>query len=847
MVTLQDERVEPLVPPSLQLDGWRVAPAVRSANSVDSTRMLLPDEYRCTNSLAVSSLGEALVVGSAGRDKNLFVVRTPDATETRKFSLFTALSAPGPVHSLAWSGNTLLAGSIDGTVNVYDVDQGRFFGGDGATNGAISYYGQAVQRPSKASMTTSGSHVQTMRVQNVAFAASEDPLASAGQFAFTVGPSVSLWDVNRLDAPVRTDKVAPDVNFALAWHPQPAYQLIITGGADRSVTMLDPRKQGKPIIWKSRNVHEGIIRDVAWHPYVSYWLASASDDGTVQLHDARYNARPLYAIRDHYSAVNAVVWSNSHCDMLATASQDRRFRLWRLKSEKSESGPREVSTDLTIETSPLFDSSVVRAVSSKTMPDTYYALSALGELPHDSYDERDYPVEFSIETSVYARDLDTGHRQVAAWIKRPGNDQRMQEAKTFLELLVPKPPIDPSTWAIPPPSSGRRPSSASEAAEGFPRELARRAWFLPPGFDMRFAKQASKDAKEELDMMLVKINLRDYIQRGDVERLLSLESTIIKVLSLDSRALDSSLIKDMLKVVMKSDRIRGLRFGLALLECRSARTSTLASVVHLLLFPTVFEPANDSASDGVDSPAAVSPRDSVRSPVDSGARQTRRDERRLVLRHMEEIVSDPKTAAAMIQVEIELQKLHQKTGDPRPGDLVHLLRGHRTVSANANRLFVNALAGLELYDEYFEAALRLIAEYARFPFARTLLHQLAVEVAPRCKEDLSSISAAARENPRSISVKDYRSSALMCMRIIMLPGSEIPGLNRKSLTQHLVEILAGMCELLNILVNERKDYSQAARESQQIMRGIKEAAGGSQNIPDEVRRQLEMMQQFTRV
>jgi hypothetical protein len=46
--------------------------------------------------------------------------------------------------------------------------------------------------------------------------------------------------------------------------------------------------------------------------------------------------------------------------MVATASLDRRFRLWRLKSEKTDAGPREVSVELTIDSSPRFDSSVVR-------------------------------------------------------------------------------------------------------------------------------------------------------------------------------------------------------------------------------------------------------------------------------------------------------------------------------------------------------------------------------------------------------------------------------------------------------------------------------------------------------
>lgn len=59
-------------------------------------------------------------------------------------------------------------------------------------------------------------------------------------------------------------------------------------------------------MWKSRSVHEDTIRDIAWHPYVPYWLASASDDNHVQFYDIRYSTRPLYVLHEHYGSVNSV-------------------------------------------------------------------------------------------------------------------------------------------------------------------------------------------------------------------------------------------------------------------------------------------------------------------------------------------------------------------------------------------------------------------------------------------------------------------------------------------------------------------------------------------------------------
>jgi hypothetical protein len=59
--------------------------------------------------------------------------------------------------------------------------------------------------------------MQTMRVQRVDFAATEDPYTTSDRFAFVVGPSVSVWDTHRLDTPIRVDKVG--VLYTPVRHP----------------------------------------------------------------------------------------------------------------------------------------------------------------------------------------------------------------------------------------------------------------------------------------------------------------------------------------------------------------------------------------------------------------------------------------------------------------------------------------------------------------------------------------------------------------------------------------------------------------------------------------------------
>jgi hypothetical protein len=105
----------------------------------------------------------------------------------------------------------------------------------------------------------------------------------------------------------------------------------------------------------------------------------------------------------------------------------------------------------------------------------------------------------------------------------------------------------------------------------------------------------------------------------------------------------------MLKVIMKSDRVKGLEFGLSLVESKSARVSTLASVMHLLLFPTVF----DNTSNEVTSPSQpLNPNDSIQSIDDGNKRSSKRDERRAVQRQMEDVVVNCKQTASMLRLEM---------------------------------------------------------------------------------------------------------------------------------------------------------------------------------------------------
>jgi len=89
----------------------------------------------------------------------------------------------------------------------------------------------------------------------------------------------------------------------------------------------------KSVPWKVKKAHEHSIRDISWNPLVEYWIATSSDDGCIKVWDIRYNSgEAARTLQQHNNVVNCVRWSESHCELLISGSDDRSMKLWNLRA-----------------------------------------------------------------------------------------------------------------------------------------------------------------------------------------------------------------------------------------------------------------------------------------------------------------------------------------------------------------------------------------------------------------------------------------------------------------------------------------------------------------------------------
>lgn len=95
----------------------------------------------------------------------------------------------------------------------------------------------------------------------------------------------------------------------------PFGSLLVTGGVDARLRIHDGRNLGSKdsMVWTVEKAHDGPINDVAFNPFIPYWLASAGSffiiigkDGAVKVWDLRYLSGHVGRIDGHYNSVESV-------------------------------------------------------------------------------------------------------------------------------------------------------------------------------------------------------------------------------------------------------------------------------------------------------------------------------------------------------------------------------------------------------------------------------------------------------------------------------------------------------------------------------------------------------------
>ena len=225
-----------------------------------------------------------------------------------RYAMLAAAARPGiaaltghtdRIHSMAFSpdGNTLVTGSYDGTVRLWDVAAHRQIGAPLAGHDG--------------------------KIYSVAFSPDGKAVASGADDGM-----VRLWDVathRQIGAPLAGhDDEINSVAFS------PNGKTLATGGADGTIRLWDVathRQIGAPLAG-----HDDKINSVAFSPN-GKTLATGSADGTIRLWDVATHRQIGAPLAGHDDKINSVAFSPDG-KTLASGSADGTIRLWDVATQR---------------------------------------------------------------------------------------------------------------------------------------------------------------------------------------------------------------------------------------------------------------------------------------------------------------------------------------------------------------------------------------------------------------------------------------------------------------------------------------------------------------------------------
>ncbi|PVU96940.1 hypothetical protein BB561_000854 [Smittium simulii] len=764
--------------------------------------------------------------------------------------------------------------------------------------------------------------------------------ASSSIFLSCLGGTINIWDVNDHNQPLRIEKMCSQPLLCADWSPHSPFSLIAGGSSDGWINVLDLRKRGKGLSWRAQlNDQKLKINDLSWSPFVPYWMATGGDEGVVNIWDLRFTTDNAPAVEigadSIYGSVTKVCWSRNRVDLLCSGCSDRHVRLHSLRTEKT------ADDHLSFKSKMISDSigaedigSIIGLDADLSETETYYSLSSCGDLyshtvsndllynvaPHRLSNE-EYPREHLCESEVYTRNFSASSKGVLEFVdsllttKDSINSaiQSSQQIRLLCDLYKAKSQIQSSSWSFP--ATVYQDVGASETrgslqidkdkmVKSFISKFDELHYGLPPGFSLEgLVCQEPKimHALEKLNMINLRIRFNSMLEEfraieanSDSEekrdqiaiRFKNRETQLAQYLPVNPKLFDADLLKDIAKIILSHDCLRGLSFGKKMFEIylnlqknNQVSCDSLFGLVHVLLMPTIFDPEQGD------------PKKAQSQGMDLDVRQIR-------MRIRAFLICSPRVVLEMIKLEIVVQEIVLKGGDqvkvaekiisamntqaveiqaiiaklekpdhrlikeacgaaadelitllPLFNEIRPLYPSTITLSGAATRLYLNALIQMRSYDEYLANVRLWIApsnsSLSNYPLSSVLTKQCYEVVIPRFKRQLDVVVSTINREPLSLEPRIYRDVIMKVANTIIkcnltdshnanstlglqsdAPSAFINILTPKTMNTYFETILRSFIAVLEAL---------ARHNAESKIRASKEAAplvGSLENLPN---------------
>ncbi|KAJ3271033.1 hypothetical protein HDV01_007114 [Terramyces sp. JEL0728] len=675
------------------------------------------------------------------------------------------------------------------------------------------------------------------------------------------GPNVYMYDIPTSKV-IGHEKLGIDTLNKLSYSPHaPFGSLLATCSQDSTISILDTRTLqlgNTSVVWAVPDAHNGDVMDVSFNNFIPYWLASSGEDGVVKFWDIRYLKGPAGRIDGHYGSIPSIAWSNTHCDMLASASLDRSCRMWSFTPSKATvkkpwkefmvgfpGSEFENINQPNLEDHLIIGSTMIGEFTEYTSPviaatgaiSSHLIRSKMFEQLLDRKYENSF--EFQVELGIHTRQLNDAYEAIVNLSRNEYPKDRIlkKHEKALIELCTVPKPIAESAWGI---GEGNELDMVK-----IRNDFIKYSYGLPPRFDAypQWQTIISTFTQLQYDLAVLRHKICSGLEDGNWEIVLKLEEEFMVGMEVDHEFIDVETIEMILKTLLVNKYKKGLTVGLGLgqllADVPKYRFDALAELMSLMIFPTIFEPFDWLPGKDTDLMKANSlvRQDTlerylqyVQDEHEKGnmdvrsSKQIKPDDDRTARKLIASTLGESKQALPMLSLELRMLKLIESPPEEHNEEIVRIMQNvlidsgvsgrkgnlvpfEKTFSAYSNMMYLKALLDTKRYEEYFGVAINIMILSHPFEFSKCVLRQVDREGIVGAKAYVDSMYTSAMTNltavtsiqPLTAGIKFLKEAAAM---VVKMTAHLMEGLEAFKLDKDCLDTLTKVTTILSGLMQQ---------------------------------------------
>ncbi|KAJ3311051.1 hypothetical protein HDV04_004471 [Boothiomyces sp. JEL0838] len=889
-------------PPKWQLQGL----SKFQVEQYDTAETTLPSTW--ITSLTPIEGTSFIAVGGASKSNNFFIVEniatnklqmTSETDQVPRDSLIirSTFTMPSPSYHISSYGNKLITSGPNSTAQIFKVTphdlpiQGKGLEQLHEVTFNNTHLGEIpVSAPNKM--------IKSVRTQAACFEptvlSKDDTDTPIRRVLGIQGPNVYMYDIPTAKV-IGHEKLGVDTLNKLSYSPHaPFGSLLATCSQDSTISILDTRTMqlgNTSVVWSQPDAHNGDVMDVSFNNFIPYWLASSGEDGVVKFWDIRYLKGPAGRIDGHYGSIPSIAWSNTHCDMLASASLDRSCRVWSFSPNKATAkkpwkefmvgfpgSEFENINQPNLEDHLIVGSTMIGEFTEYTSPviagrtvlmlvaaaplhaDTYYTITATGAISSHLIRSKMFEqllthkyentFEFQVELGIHTRQLNDAYEAMInlSRYEYPKDKNLKKHEKDLIDLCSTPKPIPESAWGI------------AEFNEldmlKIKNDLIKYSYGLPPRFDAypQWHSVISTFTQLQYDLAVLRHKICTGLEEGNWEVILKHEEEFMVGMEVDHEFIDVETIELVLKTLLVNKFKKGLTMGLGLgqllADVPKYRWESLAELMSLMIFPTIFEQSDwlpDKDTDLMKNVSLVRQDtlerylqhvkdENTKGNMDvRSSKLVKADDDRAAKKVIANTLGESKQALPMVSLELRMLKLIENPPEEYNEEIIRIMQNvltdsgvagrkgnlvpfEKTFSANSNMMYLKALLETKRFEEYFGVAINIMITAYPFDFSRTVLRQIDREGIVGAKAYVESMYASAMTNLNGVSsvpplvagIKFLKEAAAM---VVKMTAHMMEGLDAFKQDKDCIDTLTKVTTILSGLMQQLSPSILKAFES----------------------------------